>query len=225
MSIPRPLYGSAEQVLGDLVAQASLRERLWLATKVWTSGLEAGARQMEASLGLLRTARVELMQVHNLVDWRMHLRTLRAWKDQGRVKYIGITHYQAGAFDDVARVLRNERLDFVQLNLSLDEPQAVDRMLGLCAERGVAFIANRPFGGGGALTRARGKALPAWATEYDVSTWAQFLLKWVLSHEEVTCAIPGTSRAQHMLDNLNGARGRLPPAADRARMASHWRAL
>ena len=220
-----PMYGTSEAVLGDLAAQESLRDKLWLATKVWTGGQEAGVRQMETSLARLRTSRVELMQVHNLVDWRVHLRTLRNWKDQGRVKYIGVTHYQAGAFDDVARVLRSERLDFVQLNLSLDEPQAAERMLALCADQQVAFIANRPFGGGGAFARTRGKALPAWAVEHDIASWAQFLLKWVLSHNEVTCAIPGTSRVQHMLDNLNGARGPLPQAADRARMAAHWRSL
>ena len=165
------------------------------------------------------------MQIHNLLDWQAHLRTLRAWKEQGRIRYIGITHYQASAHDQVMRVLRDEPLDFLQLNLSLDEPEASSRVLALCAERRVAFIANRPFGGGGAFARTRGKPLPPWAAEYDIGSWAQFLLKWVLSHEEVTVAIPGTGDPRHMADNLGAARGRLPDAAGRRRMAEVWRGL
>lgn len=220
-----PMYGSSEAVVGDLVQAAKLRDRVWLATKVWTTGERAGVTQMEKSLALLKAPSIELMQVHNLMDWRTHLRTLRAWRDAGRVKYIGVTHYQASAHDDVERVLRAESLDFVQLNLSLDEPEAAQRMLGVCAERGVAFIANRPFGGGGSFSRARGKPLPAWAADYDITSWAQFMLKWILSHEEVTCAIPGTSNAAHVADNLAAAAGRLPDPRARERMAAEWRSL
>jgi diketogulonate reductase-like aldo/keto reductase len=220
-----PMYGSSESVVGDLVKVAGVRDKLWLATKVWTTGERAGITQMEASLAALQSPRIALMQVHNLLDWRTHLRTLRAWRDAGRVKYIGVTHYVASAHDDVGRVLRAETLDFVQLNLSLDEPDAAQRMLGVCAERGVAFIANRPFGGGASFARARGKPLPAWAGEYDIRSWAQFMLKWILSHEPVTCAIPGTSNAAHVSDNLAAATGRLPDAGARARMAAEWRAL
>ncbi len=219
------MYGSSESVVGDLVQAAGLREKLWLATKVWTTGERAGIAQMEASLAALRAPRIELMQVHNLVDWRTHLRTLRAWREAGRVKYIGVTHYVASAHDDVERVLRAEPLDFVQLNLSLDEPEAARRMLGVCAERGVAFIANRPFGGGASFARARGKPLPAWAADYDITSWAQFMLKWILSHAEVTCAIPGTSNAAHVTDNLAAASGRLPDGPARERMAAEWRSL
>lgn len=220
-----PMYGSSESVVGDLVRGAGLRDELWLATKVWTTGERAGVTQMEASLAALRVQRVELMQVHNLVDWRTQLRTLRAWRDAGRVKYIGVTHYVASAHDDVERVLRAEPLDFVQLNLSLDEAEAARRMVGVCAARGAAFIANRPFGGGASFARARGKPLPAWAADYDIRSWAQFMLKWILSHEDVTCAIPGTSNAAHMVDNLAAATGRLPDRAVRERMAAAWRAL
>ncbi|MEP7383919.1 MAG: aldo/keto reductase [Gemmatimonadota bacterium] len=220
-----PMYGTSEAVVGDLVQAARLRDKLWLATKVWTSGEREGVRQMEASLAALRVPRVELLQVHNLLDWRTHLRTLRAWKAEGRVRYIGVTHYVASSHAEVERVLRAEPLDFVQLNLSLDEPEAAPRMLGVCAERGVAFIANRPFGGGGSFARARGKPLPAWAADYDILSWAQFMLKWILSHEDVTCAIPGTSNPVHVMDNLAAAIGHLPDARGRERMAAEWRAL
>jgi diketogulonate reductase-like aldo/keto reductase len=220
-----PMYQSSETVLGDLMAASRLRERVFLATKVWTSGRDQGIRQMQDSMSMLRSERVDLMQIHNLVDWQTQLRTLRAWKDQERIRCIGITHYQASAHESVIRILRAESLDFLQLNLSLDEPEAAARVLSVCAERGVAFIANRPFGGGGAFGRTRGKTLPPWAAEYGIASWAQFLLKWVLSHEEVTAAIPGTSDPRHMADNLGAARGRLPDAAARRRMAELWRTL
>lgn len=220
-----PMYGSAEAVLGDLAAGTGLRDRLFLATKVWTTGGPAGVRQMEESLRLLRTDRVELMQIHNLTDWRTHLKTLRAWKEQGRARHIGITHYVGSAYPEVARILRREPLDFLQLNLSLDEPGAAGELLPLCADRGVAFIANRPFGGGGAFARTRNRPLPEWAGELGIGTWAQFLLKWVLSHPGVTCAIPGTSRPEHMRDNLGAALGLMPDAAARRRMEETWRAL
>lgn len=220
-----PMYQSSESVLGDLMSAARLRDRVFLATKVWTSGREAGIRQMRESLAKLRSDRVELMQIHNLLDWRTHLRTLREWKDEGRIRYLGITHYQASAHADIVRILRDEPVDFLQLNLALDEPEAASAILSLCARRGVAFIANRPFGGGGAFGRTRGKPLPPWAADYDIASWAQFLLKWVLSHEEVTVAIPGTSDPRHMADNLGAGRGRLPDAHGRTRMAEVWRSL
>lgn len=220
-----PMYHSSESVLGDLMAALGMRERVFLATKVWTSGRDEGIRQMQDSMAKLQSPHVELMQIHNLLDWRTHLRTLRTWREQGRIRYIGITHYQASAHDDVMRIVRDEPLDFLQLNLSLDEPEAAAQVLALCARRRVAFIANRPFGGGGAFARTRGKALPSWAAEYDISSWAQFLLKWVLSHEEVTVAIPGTGDPLHMADNLGAARGRLPDAAGRRRMAEVWHGL
>lgn len=220
-----PMYAPAETVLGDLAAETDLREKLFFATKVWTTGEAEGVAQMEDSLRKLRTDRVELMQVHNLVDWRTQLRTLRRWKEEGRVGAIGVTHYLESAYDDVARIVRTEAIDCVQLPLSLMEPQAAARVLGLCAERGVAFIANRPFGGGGAFRRVREKALPSWAAEYGISSWAQFFLKWILGHPEVTCTIPGTSNARHMVDNLGAARGRLPDAAARQRMTEYWRTL
>lgn len=218
-----PMYGTSERVLGDLMAELRLREKLVVATKVWTTGRAAGVAQMEESLRLLRTDRVELMQIHNLVDWRTHLTTL--WQQAGRTRLIGVTHYSAGSLGELTRVVRSENIDFVQYALSLDEFEAAEDFLKLCADRGVAFIANRPFGGGGALRRTRGKPLPEFAAEWDIRSWAQYLLKWVLSHPEVTCAIPGTSRPQHMRDNLDAARGRMPDAAAREKMTAAWRML
>jgi diketogulonate reductase-like aldo/keto reductase len=212
-------------VLGDLAAETGLREKLFFATKVWTSGDAAGLAQMEASLRKLRTSRVELMEIHNLLDWRTHLPNLRRWKEEGRIAHLGVTHYTAGALDDLTRLVRAEKLDFVQYALSLEEPQAAGDFLKLCADRGTAFIANRPFAEGAAFAKTRGKSLPPWAAELGVTSWAQFLLKWILAHPDVTCAIAGTSRVEHMTDNLGAARGPALSAADRNRLAAHWRGL
>jgi diketogulonate reductase-like aldo/keto reductase len=218
-----PMYGSSERVAGDLLAASNSHPRAWIATKVWTTGRDAGIRQMTESMRLLRVDSVDLMQVHNLVDWRVHLKTMRAWKDEGRVRHIGITHYEAAAHDDVRRVYLAEKLDTVQLNFSLDEPEAAP-IAAECAERGIAFIANRPFGGGKSLRRVLGRPLPAWCAERGIRTWAQFMLKWVLSHPGVTVAIPGTSKPDHIVDNIAAADGWLPDARARTAMASDWKA-
>jgi diketogulonate reductase-like aldo/keto reductase len=177
-----PMYGRSEETTGELLAASGQREQAFLATKVWTSGREAGVAQMEQSFQRLRTQRIDLMQVHNLVDWRTHLATLRGWKDKGRVRYIGITHYTASAHAEVEAVLRAEKLDFLQINYSADARDAGQRLLPLAAERGTAVIVNLPFGGGGLLRRLRGKPLPAWAADIGCASWAQVLLKFVLSH-------------------------------------------
>ncbi|MDP9992708.1 aryl-alcohol dehydrogenase-like predicted oxidoreductase [Variovorax boronicumulans] len=207
-----PMYGRSEETTGELLATKQ-RTKPFLATKVWTSGREAGIAQMEQSFARLRTKQIDLMQVHNLVDWRIHLATLRGWKEQGRVRCIGITHYTASAYGEVEAVLRAEKLDFVQINYSLDAREAEERLLPLAAERGVAVIVNMPFGGGGLLRRLRDKPLPAWAGEIGCTSWAQVLLKFVLSHPAVTCTIPGTSRAEHMADNAAAGAGSFPDAA------------
>jgi aryl-alcohol dehydrogenase-like predicted oxidoreductase len=208
-----PMYGRSEETTGELLAASGQRDKAFLATKVWTSGREAGIAQMEQSFTRLRTKQMDLMQVHNLVDWRTHLATLRGWKDKGRVRYIGITHYTASAYDEVEAVLRAEKLDFLQINYSLDAREAEQRLLPLAAERGVAVIVNLPFGGGGLLRRLRDRPLPAWANEIGCTSWAQVLLKFVLSHPAVTCTIPGTSRAEHMTDNAAAGAGTFPDAA------------
>ncbi|HEU5262914.1 MAG TPA: aldo/keto reductase [Gemmatimonadales bacterium] len=214
-----PMYGRSEDVVGDLAAKLGLRSKLFLATKVWTSGKTRGIEQMEESMRKLRTRVVDLMQVHNLVDARTHLDTLREWKHEGRVRYLGVTHYTAGSHDDVARVVADQPLDFVQINYSVGEREAERRFLPLALERGVAVIANRPFAGGELFRRLRSRAVPAWAGEIDCDSWAQLLLKFIVSHPAITCAIPATSKVAHLRDNMKAGYGRLPDEKLRAVIA------
>ncbi len=213
-----PMYGRAEEVIGDLTATLGILDKLFLATKVWTHGKESGVKSMERSMALLRTKRIDLMQVHNLVDVHTHLATLREWKEQGRIRYVGITHYEAGAFGEMEKLMRSEKLDFVQINYSLMEPQAEQSLLPLARERGIAVLANRPFGAGDLFDKVRSKPLPDWASEFDCRSWAQFFLKWIVAHSAITCAIPATNKAGHLEDNMQGGTGRLPDPKTRRRM-------
>ena len=205
-----PMYGSSEEVVGDLVAKLGLRSQLFIATKVWTSGKSRGIQQMEESLRKLRTRTVELMQVHNLVDVRTHLETLREWKRDGRVRYIGVTHYAASSHDDVARLIDQVPVDFLQINYSIGERDAESRLLPLARERDVAVIANRPFAGGALFRALRDKPVPPWASEIGCESWAQLMLKFVVSHPAITCAIPATSRVEHMRENMMAGVGAMP---------------
>jgi len=215
-----PMYGAAESVVGDLATKLAVGDRLFLATKVWTSGREAGVRQMEQSLRQLHARKLDLMQIHNLLDWRTHLATLREWKAAGRVRYVGVTHYTASAYAELERVLQSEKLDFVQVNYSVGEREAEQRILPLARDRGIAVLANRPFAEGGLFQRVRGQALPRWAAELDCDSWAQLFLKWILAHPAVTCVIPATSRPEHLADNMKAGTGPLPDAATRDRIAA-----
>jgi diketogulonate reductase-like aldo/keto reductase len=214
-----PMYGAAESVVGDLAADLGAGDALFLATKVWTSGRDAGVAQMQESLRRLRRARLELMQIHNLLDWRTHLRTLREWKAAGRLRYIGVTHYTAGAYDELERVLRQEALDFVQVNYSLGERDAERTILPLARDRVIAVLVNRPFSEGGLFRRVREQPLPPWARDIECASWAQVFLKWIVAHPAVTCAIPATTRPEHLLENMAAGRGVLPDAAMRERIA------
>ena len=216
-----PMYGEAERVVGDLSAELKLREKLFFATKVWTRGRDSGIRQMEASFRLMRTRRMDLMQVHNLQDVAVHAKTLREWKDAGRIRYIGITHYHSGAYGDLERLVKAREWDFVQFNYSMAEREAEAHLLPACAEAGTAVIVNRPFSMGALFPRVRGRPLPDWAAEFDCASWAQFFLKYILAHPAVTCAIPGTSRVVHLKDNLQAGVGRLPDAKMRRRMLEY----
>jgi aryl-alcohol dehydrogenase-like predicted oxidoreductase len=220
-----PMYGEAERVVGDLTAELGIRQQLFLATKVWTSGREAGIRQMENSLKLMRTPHLDLMQVHNLLDVATHLKTLREWKTAGRIRYLGITHYYAGAYAELERLVKTRAYDFVQFNFSMAEREAEARLLPLCAETGTAVIINRPFAHASLFSRVKGKDLPPWAAEFDCSSWAQFFLKYILAQPAVTCVIPGTGRIAHLRDNLQAGIGRLPDAATRRRMVEHLERL
>jgi diketogulonate reductase-like aldo/keto reductase len=213
-----PMYGRAEQLIGDIAAKLRLHSSLFLATKVWTTGKKEGIASMERSLANLQAKRIDLMQVHNLVDARTHLATLRAWKEQDRARYLGITHYNSSAYSEVAKLLRAEKIDFLQINYSLGEREAEKEILPLAQEQGVAVLINRPFGGGDLFSRVREKPLPDWAGEFDCQSWAQFLLKWIIAHPAVTCAIPATGNVRHLEDNMQAGIGRLPDAKLRSRM-------
>jgi aryl-alcohol dehydrogenase-like predicted oxidoreductase len=220
-----PMYGRAEGVVGDLAAQAQLHDSLFLATKVWTRGEAAGIAQMDDSFRLLRTPRIDLMQVHNLVDWRTQLKTMKAWQVSGRISHLGITHYHSGAYDELMSVMRTREFGVVQFNYSMAERAAEQRLLPLAAELGLGVIINRPFSQGELFPRVKGKPLPEWAAELDCTSWAQFFLKWILGHPAVTCVIPGTRLVAHMKDNLGAGRGRLPDQAQRDRMLEHLRTI
>jgi diketogulonate reductase-like aldo/keto reductase len=215
-----PMYGAAEAVVGDVLTTMRSRDRAFIATKVWTTGRESGITQMKRSMELLRTERIDLMQVHNLVDWQAQLPTLRAWKKEGRIRYLGITHYTPSAYPELESVMRSETPDFVQLDYALNDRAAEQRLLPLATDRGIAVIVNRPFGGGGLLGSMLGKPLPAWAADIGCETWAQVLLKFVLANPAVTCVIPGTGRPAHMKDNVRAGFGRYPDAALRAKMVA-----
>lgn len=215
-----PMYGTSEEVVGDLAGELKLRPRLFVATKVWTSGRQSGIDQMNASMRKLRADPIDLMQVHNLLDVNTHLQTLRAWKREGRVRYIGVTHYTASSYEAVAAVLEREPLDFVQINYSIGEREAERMLLPLASDRGVAVIANRPFAGGDLFRRLRARPLPDYASEIGCTSWAQLMLKFILSHPAITCAIPGTSKVEHVRDNLTAGEGSLPDERMRARIAA-----
>lgn len=219
-----PMYGRSEDAVGDLLERTGLQSRAFLATKVWTTGRDDGIRQMERSMALLRRDRIELMQVHNLLDWQTHLGTLRDWKAAGRIGHLGVTHYTESAHDALEAVMRAEPLDFVQINYALDDRAVERRILPLAAERGMAVLVNQPFGGGGLLRSLRGRPLPDFAGELGCTSWAQVLLKFLLGHPAVTCVIPGTSRPAHMADNAASGSGPLPDAAMRRRIVAAWEA-
>jgi diketogulonate reductase-like aldo/keto reductase len=212
------MYGRAEEVIGELTSSLGIREKLFLATKVWTRGKQSGIQSMKRSMALLRTNRIDLIQVHNLVDVNTQLATLQEWKQQGRVRYIGITHYESGALSEIEKLMRSEKFDFLQINYSLMEPDAEERVLPLAQERGVAVIANRPFGAGDLFGKVRSKPLPDWAAEFDCRSWAQFFLKWIVANPAITCAIPATDKPRHLEDNMQAGIGRLPDVKTRRRM-------
>jgi aryl-alcohol dehydrogenase-like predicted oxidoreductase len=210
-----PMYGRAEQTTGELLSIHEPRSPAFLATKVWTRGREEGIAQMEESFKLLQTDRIDLMQIHNLLDWQTHLPTLRQWKEEGRIRYIGITHYTASAYEEVEAVLKAEPLDFLQINYALDDRGVEKRILPLCRERGVAVICNRPFGGGGLLGRLKEKPIPGWAAQVGVKSWPQLALKFLLSHSAVTCVIPGTGNPRYMTENAGAGFGPMLTDAQR----------
>ncbi|MBL8540651.1 MAG: aldo/keto reductase [Betaproteobacteria bacterium] len=213
-----PMYGRSEGVVGDLAAELGITKSLFLATKVWTTGHDAGIRQMEESFHLLRTERIDLMQVHNLLGLSTHLRTLHEWKASRKIRYFGITHYHEDAYRELERLLRSEDFDFLQINYSVRERKAEQTILPLAAERGVAVIVNRPFAQGNLLARVRDKSLPPWAADFDCTSWSQFFLKYILANRAVTCVVPATANPEHLVENMAVGTGPLPDEATRRRM-------
>ncbi len=216
-----PMYGNSETVIGDLTQQLGIDEHFFYATKVWTSGQQAGIRQMEASMQKMQRTTMDLMQIHNLTDWKTHIKTLHKWKEEGKIRYIGITHYLDSAHAQVEEIIKTENIDFAQFNYSIRSRHAGQSLLETARKHGVAVIINRPFEGGGLFGLVRNKRLPAWAKEYGINSWAQFFLKFILSHPSVTCAIPGTSDPEHVVENMLAGYGKLPDEVLREKMVRY----
>lgn len=220
-----PMYGASESVLGELAAQLNIHKQLFVATKVWTSGRDAGVKQMQESMKKLKVEKLDLMQVHNLLDTDTHLATLRDWKKDGRVRYLGITHYNEGGHAALEKIIMTGAVDFVQVNYSIAEREAEDRLLQTAADNNTAVLINRPFAKASLFSKVRGKNIPDWASEFDCSSWAQFFLKYILGHPAVTCVIPATRNVKHLEDNMGAMQGRLPDQKTRARMVEYMQTL
>ncbi len=213
-----PMYGRSEGVVGDLSTELGINDKLFIATKVWTSGRQSGIDQMNRSFSLLQRQTIDLMQIHNLVDWRTHLTTLRNWKADGKIRYLGITHYTESSYSNIEQILKTEKLDFLQINYSIVSRKVEERILPLAQDKGVAVIINQPYEGGLLFRSVRGKELPDYAKEFDCNSWGQFFLKFILSHPAVTCVIPGTDNPKHMIDNMGAGMGKLPNNEMRKKM-------
>ncbi|MEO9482368.1 MAG: aldo/keto reductase [Ekhidna sp.] len=220
-----PMYGSSESVVGDLTTEVGLKDELFYATKVWTGGKQSGIDQMKTSMRRMQANPMDLMQIHNLQDWKTHIKTLYNWKEQGLIRYIGITHYQDGAHNGLERIIKAENIDFVQVNYSMNNRNAEKSLLPTAQDEGVAVMINRPYTGGSLFRKVQGKELPAWASAYDIKSWGQFFLKYLISNPAVTCVIPGTSKEKHMKDNIGAGLGILPDTQVRSRMVSYLRDL
>ena len=215
-----PMYGLAESVIGDVTADLGINQELFFATKVWTSGRDSGIQQAQQSMSRMRTKKLDLLQVHNLLDVDTHLKWLHEWKQAGKIRYVGVTHYDAGAFLALEKYVTSKQVDFVQLNYSMAEREAEDRMLPAAAASGTAVIVNRPFAQASLFDRVKGRPLPEWTSEFDASSWAQFFLKYILANPAVTCVIPATRSPKHLEDNMGAGMGKVPDQKTRQRMLS-----
>ena len=213
-----PMYGMSEEIIGISAEEYIQKNRFFLATKVWTEGKENGLRQIEESFKKMKANKISLIQVHNLLDWKTQIKTLRSLKDEGRIDYIGITHYKSNAFNEMIKIMRTEKIDFAQFNYSLGEREAEQRILPFCKENGIATLINRPFMRGKLFKEAQKIKLPSWVSDYDIDSWGQFFLKYILSHDAVTNVIPATSKSKNMLDNSQAGMGGMLDAAAKKRM-------
>lgn len=216
-----PMYGESEVVIGDLASELHVEQKLFMATKVWTQGKQQGIQQMETSMREMRSNPLDLMQIHNLVDWQTHLATLREWKAEKKIRYIGITHYLVSAFDKLEQIMQTEPIDFVQLNYNITTRDAAKRLLPLAQEKKIAVMVNRPFESGSLFSAVKDKPLPDWAKEFDCASWGQFFLKYILGHPAITCVIPATSKIKHLTDNMQAGYGRQPDESLRRRMEQY----
>jgi len=217
-----PMYGRSEQVIGDVTNDVHLGNKFFYATKVWTSGRQEGVDQMNSSMEKMRRNKMDLMQIHNLVDWQTHLTTLRKWKDEGKIRYIGLTHYVDSAHQQLEKIITNERLDFVQFNFSISGRHAEKRLLSVAKDKGTAVIINQPFDSGSLFDVVKSKSLPPWANDYGIDNWAQYFLKYIVSNSAVTCAIPGTSNPRHVVENMQAAIGIMPDEKARKKMVEYF---
>lgn len=220
-----PMYGNAEQVIGDLTAKLDNPDHFFYATKVWTRGRKPGINQMNSSLRKMGRETMDLMQIHNLLDWGTHLQTLKEWKKQGKVQYIGVTHHTVSAHNRLEEIIKTEDIDFVQFNYSIRTRNAEKSLLDAARDNGVAVLINEPYEGGSLFRTVKGKEVPEWAKEYDINSWGQFFLKYILSHPAVTCVIPGTSDPEHLVDNMGAGYGRMPDDAVRKEMVRYFESL
>jgi len=214
-----PMYGSSEEVVGDLTNETGNQDYFFYATKVWTTGKEQGIKQMNESFRKMKREKIDLMQIHNLVDWQTHLKTLREWKDKGKIRYIGITHYTESAYKNLEKIMKKEKPEFVQFNYSIDSRDAEKRLFPAAKDLGIAVLINRPFGGGNLFSKVKGKELPVWTKDFDVNSWGQFFLKFILANDSVTCVIPGTSKPNHLVNNMMAGYEKLPDKSEREKMA------
>lgn len=220
-----PMYGSSESVVGALSNDLNITNDLFMASKVWTSGKSNGESQIQRSIKKMQKPVMDLMQIHNLQDWKTHINTLYDLKEKGKIKYIGISHYQPYAYQDMIYIMETEKLDFIQVNYSIISREAEKKLLPLAKEKGIAVLVNRPFEGGSLFRKTKNQSLPEWTKAFDCNSWGQFFLKYILANSAVTCAIPGTSKVKHLTDNMQAGVGSLPNLAQRNKMIQHINSL
>ncbi len=220
-----PMYGSSETVVGQLTSEMNEQEAFFYATKVWTSGKQAGIDQMNASFSKMQRKTMDLMQIHNLVDWQTHIKTLRVWKEEGKIRYWGLTHYTDSSHDKLEKIIAQERPDFVQFNYSIQSRHAEKSLFDTCQKYRTAVIINQPFESGSLFRKVKGKSMPDWCEAYGIKSWGQYFLKFILSNKAVTCVIPGTSKPKHLIDNMGAGYGDLPDRVGRKKMATHLKSL